>query len=145
MRNPVLPQNRPKTGKSNPVRGSEATRWKQGQSGNPGGRPKLAPLSQAARELLNSPVPNDPAGRTYAELIVWKLAKKALRGDVGAARELADRAEGKSRQAIEVQAQDKIPFDPTEFAGWTRAELDLFAREGIVPARFVDTNSEREN
>jgi hypothetical protein len=104
---------------------------------NPDGRPKSAPLSQAARELLNSPVPNDPEGRTYAELIVWKLAKKALRGDVRAARELADRAEGKSRQSIEVEVPDKVVFDPSDFSGWTRAELELFAREGILPARFA--------
>jgi Family of unknown function (DUF5681) len=26
-----------------PVRGDEATRWKPGQSGNPGGRPKRTP------------------------------------------------------------------------------------------------------
>ena len=49
------PENRRKTGGDNPVSGNEATRWKPGQSGNPGGRPKTAPLSQACREVLARP------------------------------------------------------------------------------------------
>jgi len=139
MHEPVLPENRRKTGRNNPVPRSEPTRWKPGQSGNPGGRPKSAPLSQAARELLNSPVPNDSEGRTYAQLVVWKLAKQALRGDVAAARELGDRAEGKSRQSVEVEPQSKITFDPNEFDGWTRGELDTYATTGVLPERFTST------
>ena len=54
------PENRRKTGAPEPVSNSEATRWKPGQSGNPGGRPKTAPLSHACREVLAQPVPGDP-------------------------------------------------------------------------------------
>ncbi len=67
------PENRHKTGK---VRSDLATRFRSGQSGNPGGRPKSAPLSHACRDLLAAPVPNDRQGRTYAEVIA--LAQKAM-------------------------------------------------------------------
>jgi hypothetical protein len=57
-----MPENRRKAVAAVP--NSEATRWKPGQSGNPGGRPKTALLSHACRELLAAPLPNDPQGRT---------------------------------------------------------------------------------
>ena len=94
MRKTGPPENRRKTGKKNPVPASASTQFQPG-SGNPGGRPRTAPLSAACRELLNAPVPNDPQARTYAQVIAAKLAKKAMRGDVESARELANRAEGK--------------------------------------------------
>jgi hypothetical protein len=70
--------------------------WPKGVSGNLGGRPKKTPLADACRELLDKPVPRDRTGRTYAEAIAEKLAKKALAGNIPAAREIADRAEGKA-------------------------------------------------
>jgi Family of unknown function (DUF5681) len=39
------------------VRADEATRWKPGHSGNPGGRPKRTPLIDACRAVLAKPVP----------------------------------------------------------------------------------------
>lgn len=42
----MKPQNTAKTGKRKP----NSTSWKSGQSGNPGGRPKLTEAQQAARE-----------------------------------------------------------------------------------------------
>jgi hypothetical protein len=62
-----MPENRRKTGESVP--GGEATRWKPGQSGNPGGRPKTADLSHACRELIpDSPIYN-VSEPTYLTLI----------------------------------------------------------------------------
>src|ERR1700733_8916843 len=78
-------------------------RWQPGQSGNPGGRPTTAPLSQACREVLSHPVPGDPEGRTYAEKIATTLAEKAAGGDIRAAQELGDRAEGRPRQRLEIE------------------------------------------
>jgi Family of unknown function (DUF5681) len=107
------PENRRKTGKQVP--GSEATRFQPGRSGNPGGRPKTARLSQACRELLAAPVPRDPKGLTYAEAIAQMLAKKALDGDIRAAQEIADRAEGKpepsDKGADAVRGLPTIIFD----------------------------------
>jgi hypothetical protein len=48
------------------------------------------------------PVPGDPEGRTYAEGIAQVLAEKALSGDIRAAQELTERAEGKARQSVEI-------------------------------------------
>lgn len=122
-----VPQNRRKTGVPN----SEATQWKPGQSGNPGGRPKSAPLSQACRELLTQPVPNNPTC-TYAQAIAQKLAERALKGDILAAREIADRAEGKARQSI----QFENPAFREAFDRMSPEELEAYAVSGVVPAWF---------
>jgi len=91
------PENRRKTAEANLARG-EAFRFKPGQSGNPGGRPRTAKLSEASRVKLASVIPGDPEGRTYAEGIADKLARLAIKGDIRAAQELADRAEGRPSQ-----------------------------------------------
>ena len=90
-------QNRRQTGEANLARG-EAHRWKPGQSGNPGGRPRTAKLSEACRAKLASIIPGDARGRTHAEAIADELARRALKGDIRAAQELADRAEGRPGQ-----------------------------------------------
>jgi len=132
------PENRRKTGK--PIPGSEATRFKQGRSGNPGGRPRTAPLSQACREVLAQPVPDDSKGRTYAEAIAQALAEKALAGDIRAAQEIADRAEGRARQSIEIQSGALREA----FERMTSEELEAYAREGKLPAWFPREEASRE-
>jgi len=80
------------------------TRWKKGSSGNPGGRPKSRLLSEALRTRLAEVKPDDPAGRTYAEVVAQNLIEIACSegpGAVHAANEIADRLEGRSRQSIE--------------------------------------------
>ena len=44
-----------------------------GTSGNPEGRPKTAALSAACRDKLAHLVPDDPHGRTYAQVIADRL------------------------------------------------------------------------
>jgi len=127
------PENRGKPGK--PIRGSEATRFKPGQSGNPGGRPKTAPLSHACRELLAQPVPDDPEGHTYAEAIARMLGKKATEGDIRAAQELADRAEGRARQSIEIQNTALAEA----FERMNGEELLAYATAGKLPTWFPRT------
>lgn len=122
------------------VPNSEATRFKPGQSGNPGGRPRTAPLSRAYRELLAQPVPDDPEGRTYAEVIAQVLARKALKGDIRAAQELADRAEGRARQAIEIQ-QVRLR---EAFERMDREELEAYAVSGSLPEWFPKQDEETE-
>jgi hypothetical protein len=111
------------------VPGGEATRWKPGQSGNAGGRPKTAPLSQACREVLAQPVPNDPEGRTYAVAIAQTLAGKALEGDIRAVQEIADRTEGRARQSTEIHS---VALREA-FERMSRKELEDYAREGKLP------------
>ncbi len=74
----------------------------RGTSGNPAGRPKMLTLSEAFRRQLSQPVPNDEQGRTFAEMIAAEMCARALAGDVAAAKELADRTEGRPKQAIDV-------------------------------------------
>jgi hypothetical protein len=82
--------------------------------------------------LLARTIPSDPKGRTYAEAIAEALAEKAVAGDIRAAQELADRAEGRARQSIEIehtllrQAFDRMNSE----------ELETYAREGKLPAWF---------
>ena len=83
-------------------RAFEAKKWKPGQSGNPGGRPKRKPLTEAYGRILKRRVPADVVRKlglrghpTYAEMIAMSLAKEAIKGKVQAASELADRVEGR--------------------------------------------------
>jgi hypothetical protein len=107
-------------------------RWKKGQSGNASGRPKSKTLSDAYRNKLEEPVPNDPEKRTWAELIAEAQVRDAVRGNVQAAREIADRTEGKAKQAIEFE-------DATltrSFERMTTEELEAYARDGSLPVWF---------
>lgn len=79
--------------------------WKPGQSGNPSGRPKRKPLTDAYAAILTKRIPAAVAhklqllGRpTYAQVIAMSLAQEAIKGKVQAASELADRVEGRIGQ-----------------------------------------------
>jgi hypothetical protein len=126
------PENRRKTGAETPIKENQDTRWKPGQSGNPGGRPKTAPLSYACRELLASPVPGDSEGRTYAQKIAATLAEKAIAGNIRAAQEIADRAEGKPRQSLEIEHSRLRQA----FERMTNEELLAYASTGVLPEWF---------
>jgi hypothetical protein len=80
--------------------------WKPGESGNPGGRPKKMPLSDAYRELMEEPFPGDLNSKTWAQVIALAVATKAASGDPKAAAHIADRLEGKAPQAIQVSGSD---------------------------------------
>ena len=82
----------------------EPHKFKPGQSGNPGGRPKSRRISAALRELL-------AAGD--ADKIASVLIRLAKKGSVTAAREIADRTEGKPRQSHDVTL-DKEQRDPAQ-------------------------------
>ncbi len=99
--------------------------WPKGVSGNPGGRPKSKALSHAYRDRLEQVVPGDPEERTYAEKIAEVLAGLALKGNVEAARELANRAEGKAPQSIAISHSEKDTF-----ADKSDEELLYFGRTG---------------
>ena len=53
------------------------TRFRKGVSGNPGGRPRTRVLSEALRAQLGEMKPDDPAGRTYAEIVAANLIEIA--------------------------------------------------------------------
>lgn len=76
-------------------------RFPKGTSGNPNGRPKLTKLTDALREQLAENNPNAPE-ETVAEQIARALIKEAVAGNVQAAREIADRTEGKPKQTLDI-------------------------------------------
>lgn len=110
----------------------EPYRWKKGQSGNPSGRPKSKTLSDAYKHKLQELVPNDPEGRTWAELIAAGQIRDAVKGNVQAAREIADRTEGRARQSIEFE--DKTLSNA--FERMTVEELERYAATGQLPEWF---------
>jgi hypothetical protein len=91
--------------------------WKPGKSGNPGGRPRRKPLTDAYAALLDKPIPPDMARQlkldestTYAQVIAMSLVREAVKGKVQAAAEVADRVEGKITQPISGPEGGAIPI-----------------------------------
>jgi hypothetical protein len=80
-------------------------RWQKGMSGNPKGRPKGVTLSEALRRMLAEEAPGKTQ-ETYAEAIARALCKQAAKGNVLAAKEIADRTEGKPKQAVDMNIRD---------------------------------------
>jgi len=99
-----------------------AFRFKPGQSGNPSGKPRDV-VACVMRGMLPDPCPygkdNKAAERSWAEAIALAIFRKALRGDVSAFVAIADRTEGKPRQAIELSGSVD-----TAYAGMTIQDLD---------------------
>jgi len=111
-------------------------RFPKGVSGNPSGRPKTALLSQAVRQKLGALVPDDPQGRTYAQVIADELVRAAMRGNPECFRALSDRTEGRPTQPVAVTTSESTL---TNFDGWTRGELRRFAECGEWPLRFSES------
>lgn len=72
--------------------------FKKGQSGNPGGRPKVKPFRDALRIELAARGEDSKSLRAIAS----KIIDAAEEGDLHAAREIADRLDGKPAQEAEV-------------------------------------------
>lgn len=79
-------------------------RFKKGQSGNPKGRPKLPDLKEALQNILGE----TKDGKTALDAIFMALRAKAAKGDVRAAELLMDRAYGKSKQTIDMNASVEV-------------------------------------
>jgi len=102
------------------------TPWKPGQSGNPEGRRRKRPLTEAYDELLRMVMPDAMRkqlnlakvdgvmrdmkilgpGATWAEGIAIGQIRKAMLGEVASAKELREATEGKSTQRIELLSQE---------------------------------------
>jgi hypothetical protein len=77
--------------------------FKPGQSGNPAGRPKSITLSEALRLELAKAHPQGDGEQTYAEAIAAILCQTAAQGNILAAKEIADRTEGRPKQAVDIE------------------------------------------
>jgi hypothetical protein len=108
----------------------------KGVSGNPGGRPKTKPLTDAYRKNLGLVITAENAkelrlpagfiGKTVAEAIAIGQAKAAIKGGTIAAREIADRTEGRTAQDVRLQVGRL-------FERMTSEELEAYARDGTLP------------
>lgn len=106
--------------------------WKPGESGNPAGRPKSITLSEALRRELAKDAPAtegaEATGDTYAERIAAVLCAEAARGNVRAATEIADRTEGRPRQAVEVDMNVRDWRERAKAAGIPESDVIAEAR-----------------
>jgi hypothetical protein len=89
------PENKPKSKqKLHPA--MDAVKWKPGQSGNPGGRPKRKPVTELYEEMLS-----DPGLVADLRNAIAKAIRKGNMAMVLQVREMTDRVEGKVMQPIE--------------------------------------------
>lgn len=79
--------------------------FQPGQSGNPSGKAKQKPISDALRSLLSRHASDtlDDSCITVAHRIALALVNNAVRGDLQSSREIADRVEGKPETTIAVK------------------------------------------
>jgi hypothetical protein len=112
-----------------------AYQFKPGESGNPSGRPKRLPISDALRELMEQPYSGREKrfrGLSNAQVLAVRMFELAIAGDVAAAKECALRVDG----AVTVRQQLSGPEGgPIPWASYTDrfenerriAELELIA------------------
>src|ERR1043165_2020271 len=92
-------------------------RWKPGQSGNPKGRPVKKPITERYEALLEDPVPEHvrlsmrlPAGFTWGDALTLGQIRSAAKGNTLAAREIAERLEGKVANQVQVSGEEGHPI-----------------------------------
>jgi hypothetical protein len=94
-------------------------RWKPGQTGNAGGRPKSKVLTDALRAALDKPISEEirrttnlKPGTTFAELLAETMIREAIIGKnkVSAFSEIADRVEGRAAQSVTLGGDPETPI-----------------------------------
>ncbi len=110
---------------------THGARWQPGQSGNPKGRPKGVTLSDALRKMLAEQAPGKTE-QTYAEVIARALCKQAVKGNVLAAKEVADRVEGRPKQSLDVDLNVRDWRKLAEANGLREADVLREARQLIA-------------
>lgn len=74
----------------------EARKWKPGECGNPGGRPKKKPITELYEQMLA-----DPEFADEIKDAILKAVRKGSMAMVLQVKEMTDRVEGKVTQPIE--------------------------------------------
>ncbi len=85
-------------------------KFKKGQSGNPGGRPKMPwTFMGLYKEELEKVLTTTAGEKLDAKQAVAKrLVKMAVEGDINAIKELANRIEGMPKQTTEIEAGEGV-------------------------------------
>jgi hypothetical protein len=107
--------------------------WPKGVSGNPGGRPKKRLISDELERLLQQEAP-DASGKTCAAALAEVLLQQALKGDLRAIAEVANRVEGKPLQAVDLDVNS-----PEDIETLTDEELEKRIAELQDKLGFVAT------
>ena len=87
------------------VPNGEPTRFKPGESGNPGGRPQRKPISDEIKAQLEQACKYDAEGRTNLEVGVRKLIDQFVGGDHAAQRLVLEYVEGPPTQTIDIRGE----------------------------------------
>lgn len=114
-----------------PIPNEEIGQFKEGQSGNPAGRPKGSKnlstiLKQMLEEDVEVVIDGKKERRQFQEVIIRKLLKKANDGEIRAIIEIFDRTEGKPKQ--EIEQSTVIEDERIELSVLTDDELDFLER-----------------
>jgi len=123
-------------GSSRRARGSHSSS-NRGQSGNPGGKPKIHQrMSVECAARLQEPVPHEiaaelsmPPGSSWAEAVSIALMTRAATGDVSAAREVREATEGRLPVASSVESK-------IDYAAGQSAKQQLLKKLG--PLNYCD-------
>jgi hypothetical protein len=98
----------------------------------------MGALARECRAVLEEAVPGDPKGRTYARAIADRLAEWALKGHTGCIRELADRAEGRAGQLLDIEVRPRS-FD-TDAQG-PESSLNSSEKELVIDVKSKDDDA----
>lgn len=100
------------------VKRLEPFRFRRGESGNPGGRPKRRQWTDALERFGDQPLPEPvrlalklPRSATWVDAGTVAAFRQVIKGNVQALKEVIDRVEGKAAQRIEVSGPDAGPVD----------------------------------
>ena len=83
--------------------------FQPGKSGNPGGRPKEKPFRDAIM-IEAKAAENGQACEAKKGSLRWNARQLLEMGEVASIREIADRLDGKSTQALDIDAR-VMPFE----------------------------------
>jgi len=85
----------------------DGKKFKKGQSGNPGGRPKALP---DIKDVLIDALGEEQNGVSALKAIVLSLRNKALKGDVKSCLSLIEMYYGKPKQTVEQKFDSNEPL-----------------------------------